>query len=255
MILSKPTLKIIIGVITLIGIVATFLFPPVLQNQQYHQFADHRRLLGISNFWNVMSNLPFLVVGSMGLYKWQTLKLNLVTTVLYIYLIFFIGISLISVGSAYYHSRPGDNTLIWDRLPMTIAFMSLMSFTLAECLSVSWGRFSLVPLLSIGIFSVCYWYFGELHGSGDLRLYALVQFLPMILLVILLLFGQKTFNNQSGYWWLLVAYILAKLVEHFDEAIYRATSGFLGGHLLKHLFSAAGLYLLILHFERRTNQG
>ena len=32
--------------------------PPIPQDQAYHQFADHRTLLGIPNFWNVVSNVP-----------------------------------------------------------------------------------------------------------------------------------------------------------------------------------------------------
>ena len=46
------------------------LLPPVPQDPSYHQFADQRTLLlGIPNFWNVISNLPFVLVGAMGL--WQ----------------------------------------------------------------------------------------------------------------------------------------------------------------------------------------
>ena len=32
------------------------LLPPIAQDPSYHQFADQRTLLGISNFWNVVSN-------------------------------------------------------------------------------------------------------------------------------------------------------------------------------------------------------
>jgi len=45
------------------------LLPPIAQDPSYHQFADQRTLLGIPNFWNVVSNLPFVLVGTMGL--WQ----------------------------------------------------------------------------------------------------------------------------------------------------------------------------------------
>src|SRR3990172_102797 len=33
----------------------------------YHNFADQRALWGVSNFWNVVSNLPFLLVALWGL--------------------------------------------------------------------------------------------------------------------------------------------------------------------------------------------
>src|SRR4029077_13315659 len=41
--------------------------PPIPQSQIYHGFADQRTLFGIPNFWNLVSNLPFIVVGAMGL--------------------------------------------------------------------------------------------------------------------------------------------------------------------------------------------
>jgi hypothetical protein len=43
--------------------------PPIPQPQDYHQFADQRTLLGVPNFWNVVSNLPFVLVGAWGLYR------------------------------------------------------------------------------------------------------------------------------------------------------------------------------------------
>ena len=43
------------------------LLPPVPQPQWYHMFADQRRFLGIPNFNNVVSNLPFAAVGLWGL--------------------------------------------------------------------------------------------------------------------------------------------------------------------------------------------
>ena len=43
------------------------LLPPISQDQGYHHFADQRTLFGVPNFWNVVSNLPFMAVGSVGL--------------------------------------------------------------------------------------------------------------------------------------------------------------------------------------------
>jgi hypothetical protein len=44
-----------------------FLLPPIPQDLRYHEFADHRTVWGIPNFWNVVSNLPFLLVALWGL--------------------------------------------------------------------------------------------------------------------------------------------------------------------------------------------
>ena len=49
------------------SLAALLLLPPILQDQSYHRFADERTLFGIPNFWNVVSNLPFIAVGAVGL--------------------------------------------------------------------------------------------------------------------------------------------------------------------------------------------
>ena len=52
-------------VVSLLGLL---LLPPIPQDQSYHLFADRRTLLGVPNFWNVVSNLPFIAVGAAGLW-------------------------------------------------------------------------------------------------------------------------------------------------------------------------------------------
>ena len=49
------------------SLAALLLLPPILQDQNYHRFADERTLFSIPNFWNVISNLPFIAVGAAGL--------------------------------------------------------------------------------------------------------------------------------------------------------------------------------------------
>ena len=41
------------------GLLCLWLAGPVPQDPAYHCFADGRPLLGIPNFWNVLTNLPF----------------------------------------------------------------------------------------------------------------------------------------------------------------------------------------------------
>ncbi len=42
------------------SLVGLLLLPPISQDQNYHDFADQRTILGIPHFWNVVSNLPFI---------------------------------------------------------------------------------------------------------------------------------------------------------------------------------------------------
>jgi len=93
---------------------------PIAQDQAYHEFADQRRLLGVPHLLDVVSNLPFLFVGAAGmLLCLSPLRPPRCAS----WLAFFAGTALVFFGSGYYHWAPSDATLVWDRLPMTIAFM------------------------------------------------------------------------------------------------------------------------------------
>jgi hypothetical protein len=208
---------------------------PIPQDPAYHQFADTRTVLTINNFWDVASNLPFLVVGLWGFvyarrYSRQVCAPGLRPA----YGVFFAGIVLTAFGSAYYHLSPANDPLIWDRLPMTIGFAGLFSIIVGEFISVRAARRILVPLLVVGIASVVYWAFTEARGSGDLRPYAVVQFLPMLLIPVILLAYTPSIGSAKFYWLMLVFYVLAKLFEHFDATIF-AAGQLVSGHTLKHL--------------------
>src|SRR5215472_12695351 len=49
-----------------IAVLAMLFVPPIHQDPAYHHFADQRTLFGIPNFFNVVSNLPFLFVAIWG---------------------------------------------------------------------------------------------------------------------------------------------------------------------------------------------
>ncbi len=102
----------------IVSLAALLPLPPLLQDQNYHQFADQRELFGIPNFWNVVSNLPFIVVGVAGLLRFRR---DATTFVL------FTGLFLTGFGSSYYHLNPNDSTLFWDRLPMTLCLKIVTS--------------------------------------------------------------------------------------------------------------------------------
>ena len=221
---------ILLAVLLLISLLGIVFLQPITQQESYHQFCDSETILGIPNFWNVISNIPFLVVGIWGLFNTGKLKGKRIQ-----YQMFFMGITLVAIGSGYYHLNPNSQTLVWDRLPMTIAFMSLFSIVISEFVNAKMGRRLLFPLLLIGLFSVAFW-----MVFGDLKVYAVVQFYPLLaMLVILLLFSSKQ-NSVKGYWMLVIAYVLAKLFEHYDFQIQHVIH-FWSGHTLKHLVIAVGI--------------
>ncbi|HEY8220250.1 MAG TPA: ceramidase domain-containing protein [Methylobacter sp.] len=220
------------------AIIAILNIDPIAQDPAYHNFADQRRILGIANFFNVVSNLPFVIIGIMGI---RLVALHKATGGLAelqtMYLTFFVGTLLIGFGSAYYHYRPDNQTLLWDRLPMTIAFMALFGAIIGEYIStrLAWKLF--IPLLLLGIASVVYWHVTELNGHGDLRAYALVQFLPILLIPLILWLFDSKLNGDKYIWGIIGAYAASKLMELFDAGLY-SILGALSGHSLKHLFAA-----------------
>lgn len=184
------------------------------------------------------SNLPFLVIGLWGLaYVQNHGDSSCLPGLQPAYSVFFAGVFLTAFGSGYYHLAPANEPLIWDRLPMTIGFAGLFSIIIGEFISVRGGRRMLIPLLVIGIASVVYWAFTETRGAGDLRPYAVVQFLPMLLIPIILLTHKPSIGAARYYWLMILFYVLAKLFEQFDAAVYDA-GRLVSGHTLKHLFAS-----------------
>lgn len=243
MIKSAPR-RLLICAVSAAAIAAAFWLDRIPQDPAYHAFADHSRLLGIPNFRNVATNLPFLLVGLVGLTWRARLRDQALQTQ---YMVFCIGVLLVGFGSAYYHWAPSTPALVWDRAPMTVAFAALFSAVVQDRVSERIGRMMLWPLVIAGIASVAWWYWSELAGRGDLRPYAVVQFLPMLLIpLILLLFSGR--GLRAGWLWAtLAAYVIAKFAEYFDAAIYDAT-GFLSGHSLKHLLAALAVWWVIRAF-------
>ena len=107
----------------LASLLGLFLLPPIVQNQDYHDFANQRTLFGIPNFWNVISNVPFIGIGAVGLWQFGRSQGTM---------LLFLGIFLTGFGSAYYHLEPSDQTLFWDRLPMAIGFMVIFAIVIEE---------------------------------------------------------------------------------------------------------------------------
>ena len=81
------------------------------------------------------------------------------------YQILFLAVALVGLGSTYYHLDPSNGTLLWDRLPMSIAFMAFLATAITERLDRRAGIITLLPLIAFGLFSVLYWHYTEQAGS------------------------------------------------------------------------------------------
>lgn len=246
---SHNKCRILIG-LSVLAVIGTFLAPAIPQDPAYHRFADQSSHFGVPNFWNVVSNLPFLLIGLEGIRELYRGKLAVMAEFRAGYLLFFLGIALVGPGSAWYHLAPDNAGLVWDRLPMTLGFMAFLAVIIAEYISVPAGRVLLWPLVLTGLASVLYWKISEARGQGDLRWYGLVQFLPMLLIPLILLLFRPSFTGSAYPWAMLGAYGAAKLAELLDAPLFRVLYP-LSGHALKHLLAAAAAYALLLGLRRR----
>jgi hypothetical protein len=238
--------------LALFAIIALILVGPISQDPDYHNFADQRTLLGIPNFWNVVSNLPFAIIGLLGIsYLIRTKPYGGLPELHTGYITFFIGVLLIGFGSVYYHLAPNNQALAWDRLPMTIAFMAFFSVIAGENISRQAGKLILWPLILCGIAAVLYWNLTELRGKGDLRPYILVQFLPAILVPVILMLFRSRLTKNIYIWAILVFYAVAKIVEILDAQIF-SLLGIISGHSLKHFFAATATYFFLAGLKKRS---
>lgn len=245
--LSSRTKILSIIFVTLITAILVAQLPNIPQSHVYHDFADHRSFFGIPNFFDVVSNVAFALAGLSGLFFLISHDAQLQARNKFLFAVFFIGVTLTSGGSAYYHLAPDNERLVWDRLPMTIVAMSVVAIIVTERISIKAGLTMLFPLISLGIGSVIYW-----QKIDDLRPYGFVQFFPMLLVPMLIaIFPVK--NSSGAYLAYLVGfYLLAKLCEHFDPQIFAITRG-ISGHTLKHVVASLGLFQVVLMIrEKRT---
>lgn len=236
----KNPIYTLLGAFVLV-LVIMLLTGPIAQDLVYHRFADTLKIGPIPNFWNVISNFPFCVTGAVGIlvisksslrgwHKWN-------------WIILFVGVFLTGIGSSWYHLDPTNDSLVWDRLPMVVIFMPFFTICLHYYFGDKWLKPGLLILLPTGLFSVIYWAYTETIGTGDLRLYALVQFFPMVALTVLLVIKKTASGFRKLLLLVMLSYISAKFCEHFDTIIDDVI-GF-SGHSLKHLFAALATWFMV----------
>lgn len=244
---------IIIGIITL-SVLVLFFIPPIPQPLQSHLFADQRFILGIPYALNVLSNIAFFIPGLIGLgliaanthpqafiYPMEKLA----------FLAVFIGAILASLGSGYYHLQPDNQTLLWDRIPLTIIQGGILSIVLADRISTRVGVYALVPIIMLGIISVLYWEHTEMLGQGDLRFYAWSEGMPVVIVGALLLLFPSRYTGTRYLIELFILYFMGRTCELFDHSLYQLTGHFVSGHTLKHLMMGVALYSLVRYLHYR----
>ena len=245
--------RILLFALPVLALVAAFLLTnPFPQPLAYHDFADQRTLLGIPHFWNVVSNLFILIAGLAGLAavvaglrdgprdgpRFQARGEAA------LWGMFFAAAGLTALGSTYYHLAPDSPRLFWDRLPLGLAAACLPAALLVERAALGRaGRLVLAACVALGALGTVYWRVSEALGAEDLRLYGGVQFGSVAAVAAILLFSRPRYSGSLYYWGALACYVLAKIAEMGDGAIF-AMGGLVGGHSLKHVLAGLAIALL-----------
>ena len=218
--------------VALVAILVAML-PRLPQPLAYHDFADQRAFAGIPNFLDVVSNLAILLAGATGMRHWAR------STVAW--RVFFVAAAGIGCGSAWYHWAPDNARLLWDRLPMALAFGALVAAVIGDRISARGGPLLLAPLMFGAAASVVLWYGSELAGAGDLRPYLFVQGGAALAVALVLLLFAARHTHGGAVAVALGCYALAMICgEILDARIYAGT-GAVSGHTIKHLLAGAAI--------------
>ena len=241
---SRYRNELLIAAIACASLLLLLFLDPIPQDPNYHRFADTRMSWGIPNAWNVLTNIAFLAVGVAGYF---TAVARAPTESRAAWCVLFAGIIAVGLGSGYYHWRPSSSSLVWDRLPMTVGFMGLFVALLVEWINPRLQRWLLIPACVLGVSSVWHWQY-----TDDLRLYAWVQFFPLLCLIIIPFIGANRYSHRLYLLYAFCGYMAAKLAELFDTEIFALSGELVSGHAVKHLLAAASIWGLYLMLSRRT---
>ncbi len=231
------------------ALLAAWWAPPLHQHAHIHDFADQRLLWGIPCALDVLSNLPFALVGVLGLRFLGRLPAGALPPVqLRLSALFFAGLILTAAASAWYHLRPDDAGLAVDRLGMAVAFAGLLGLLVATQVSARAGSVLGATLMVAGPLAawLCL-------RTGNVLPWALLQFGGMVLVVALAWRAPAGPGLRVAWGWVIAAYAVAKVVEVGDHAIFEATGGWLSGHTLKHLVAACAAWPVIAALRPMQN--
>ncbi len=231
--------------------------------ESYYRFADTRPFLGVPNFMDVVSNVGFLIAGALGLaYHWRGRGRTKPSRPeeRWPYTVFFAGVALAALGSAYFHLEPlaADGSLnsagmLWDRLPITVAFMALLAAFVVDRVHARAGLVLLPLLVAAGVAATLTWYATFDGSEGDLRFYVFVQAYSVVAIVLMcwLFPGRRSHGRYVLY--MVGSYAVAKAFEAYDGEVYDVLT--ISGHTIKHLLAAVAAYSVLAMLRYTATEG
>jgi hypothetical protein len=257
---SAGSMKTVIARIDMLAVPALILpwlaawwLPEFAQPQSFHDYADQRMWLGLPHAADVLSNLPFLVVGGLGLrFVWLEAEASRRASAddysPWPYLLLFFGVLLTTFGSAWYHLHPGDATLVWDRLPMALGFAGLVAGTLGDRAPRRAALLTLLFAIS-GAGTVLYW-----HATANLVAYLTMQAFFILAALIATAWIPSRYTLVKRVYWAAGAYAVALILERLDHLVFQWTGGLISGHTLKHLTAGAAVLIVYRMLRDRKPQ-
>jgi hypothetical protein len=205
----------------------------VRHGPSFHRYADQRTLLGIPHGLDVLSNLPFVLVGAVAL-----VTLGRITDPLLRRLGRLCALATIAVGlgSGAYHLVLTDRTLVLDWAPIAVLLVCLDALVIADRASRRLAPLAAVLLPLLAIATVLIWYAGGGTAGGDMRWYIAVQAMGVSLVPTLLLLYPPGALRGRDLWLALLGFAAMRAFHAGDAAVLDAIG--ISGHSLKHLVAA-----------------
>ncbi len=230
-------------------VLLALLGPAIAQPADHHQFADQRTLWGIACAWDVLSNLPFALMGLIGL-GWIAATPALGRTQRACATLFFGGLVVTAACSAWYHLQPEDSGLVIDRLGMVFAFSGLLGLAAADRISGRAGLAMAAAVLVLGPLSVQAW-----ASSGNVLAWSVLQFGGMALMLWLARLRSLAGALGLRLGAILLIYAAAKALELADHAIFDLTGQLVSGHTLKHVLASLAALPVIAALRSAMKSG
>jgi hypothetical protein len=196
-------------------------------------------VLAVPHAFDVFSNVGFAIV---ALWGWRVVRHGRSCG----YALFVASLLLTAIGSSFYHLEPHDTRLVWDRLPIALACAGLLGAVRAESRG-RWNDAVATVALAVAAFGSVYWW----DISGDLRPYLLLQALPLVLIPLWQWIYHAPRERRIAFAAAIALYVLAKVAELNDHAIY-ALSGLVSGHTLKHLLATLASAVVVFELNGRV---
>lgn len=230
---SRPAeLALLLAVAALAALAA--LLPATGLPAGYHDFADQRTLLGLPHALDVLSNLPFAVMGAWGLWWLRRVPLDrLGTAQRGLAVLFFVGLMATAFCSSSYHLDPHDAGLCIDRVGMSLAFAGLLGLAAADRISARAGV-ALAALVAVAApaTALVAWL------GGNMTPWAVLQGGGLVLLAALALRRPQPRALGFSIIGVIAFYAVAKALELADAPVFALTQQLISGHSAKHLVAA-----------------